>query len=273
MSEPAARPSDPYANYSTAASLGYTDPDAECAQAEAERRRIQGIVGTWEVIASPTPPLVASEEEEQREDVKPETGQKRPAGAVPDDDDDVRRFRLKRRTIGAGLGEIYDPAGGEGGGKEENASGAILSEGVSAGEVGADVVAPAGASQRPKWSARGWRRPRESGGGGAQSDEAAGEGGQGDVKQEAEEAEPSLALQVREESLTALLDAPIRRESTEPVKSEEPGGPVKTEESAESSVKIEEPSPVPAMEAPPAGGSLFRKRKLPAGGAARGRRT
>ncbi|PCH43356.1 hypothetical protein WOLCODRAFT_153407 [Wolfiporia cocos MD-104 SS10] len=101
--------SDPYANYSTAASLGYTNPDAEHAQAEAECRRTQGVVCVWEVVAPPTPPPPAApEEEEQGEDVKPEAGQKRASEAVPDDDgEDARRFRLKRRTVGAGPGEIY----------------------------------------------------------------------------------------------------------------------------------------------------------------------
>ncbi|PCH43369.1 hypothetical protein WOLCODRAFT_138298 [Wolfiporia cocos MD-104 SS10] len=98
---PASRPSDRYVNYSTAAPLRYTDPDAE-------RYYTQDVVGAWEVIASPSPPpLTAPEEEEQ---VKPETGQKHSAEAVRDDDgEDARRFRLKRRTVGADLGEIYDP--------------------------------------------------------------------------------------------------------------------------------------------------------------------
>ncbi|PCH40655.1 hypothetical protein WOLCODRAFT_29699, partial [Wolfiporia cocos MD-104 SS10] len=188
---PAPRPSDPYANYSTAASLGFTDPDAERAQAEAERRRTQGVVGTWEVVGSPTPPPLATpEEEEQGEDVKPEVGQKRPAETVQDDDgEDARRFRLKRRTVGAGLREIYDPGvipikvkkWEEKAEKAEGASSAGLGVSVPAGEARAEGGASAGASQRPKWSAMGWRRPGESGGSGAQTGKEVAEGGQGDV--------------------------------------------------------------------------------------------
>jgi WW domain-binding protein 4 len=48
------KPSDPWANYTTAASLGYTDPEEERMKAEAERRRTQGVAGEWEVVEQQT---------------------------------------------------------------------------------------------------------------------------------------------------------------------------------------------------------------------------
>ena len=47
--------SNPYDNYSTASSLGYTDPDLERANAEAERRKTQGVAGEWQVVATEEP--------------------------------------------------------------------------------------------------------------------------------------------------------------------------------------------------------------------------
>lgn len=41
-SKPVVKPSDPYANYSTAASLGHVDADAERKKVEAERRMKEG---------------------------------------------------------------------------------------------------------------------------------------------------------------------------------------------------------------------------------------
>ncbi|PCH35931.1 hypothetical protein WOLCODRAFT_20227 [Wolfiporia cocos MD-104 SS10] len=141
--------------------------------------------------------------------------------------------------------------------KGEGVSGAGLDVRVSAGE--GEVAASAGPSQRQRWSARGWKRPGESGDGGVQMGEEVGKGGQGDMKQEevkAEEVELESASQVKEELSIVPLDAPAKHESSE-AKSEEATETVKMEEAVEPSVKLEEPSPAPAMEALPVGGSLF----------------
>ncbi|KAI0762098.1 hypothetical protein BD413DRAFT_455420, partial [Trametes elegans] len=106
------KPTNPYANYTTAESLGYTDPDEERRKAEAERRQKEGVAGEWEVVeVAPAP----SEPEEQ-EDVKPSTsadsqtsaraGDKRPA-EQPVDEEDARGWKLRRKV--ARLGELYDP--------------------------------------------------------------------------------------------------------------------------------------------------------------------
>ena len=87
------KPSDPYANYSTAASLGYKDPDSE----EAQQRLHAGTPGVWTVVT----------EEKKEEKQEEKRGEKREA--AEGDEEDVRAFKLRRKTASVGLGEIYDP--------------------------------------------------------------------------------------------------------------------------------------------------------------------
>ncbi|KAJ8516076.1 hypothetical protein ONZ45_g6576 [Pleurotus djamor] len=94
---PPPKPSNPYANYSTAASLGFTDPDAEKLAAEVERRRTQGVVGDWEYVA---PQENAASSAEQEEPLKRE---------AEHSIDDERHFKIRKKTLNVGLGEIYDP--------------------------------------------------------------------------------------------------------------------------------------------------------------------
>ena len=91
------KPSDPYANYSTPASLGYRDPDAEAAQQKMEA----GTPGAWTVVTQST-----EGEEEKR------GGEKRRAaeGEEEEEEEDGRAFKLRKKTVEVGLGEIYDPA-------------------------------------------------------------------------------------------------------------------------------------------------------------------
>ncbi|PFH49783.1 hypothetical protein AMATHDRAFT_146880 [Amanita thiersii Skay4041] len=107
--KPAPKPSNPYANYSTAESLGYSDPDVEHAAAEAERRRTQGIAGEWQVVTPTTPPLPSSatdaDDQKATENIL-EIPEKRPADTLGDDD--ARHYKLRKKTT-TGLGEIYDP--------------------------------------------------------------------------------------------------------------------------------------------------------------------
>ncbi|CAA7261773.1 unnamed protein product [Cyclocybe aegerita] len=100
--------SNPFADYSTAASLGYTDPDAERIAAELEIRRSQGVAGEWQIL-TPPPPAGApwSETPESSSEATSDIGVKREAEAPPEDD--ARSFKLRKRTINTGLGEIYDP--------------------------------------------------------------------------------------------------------------------------------------------------------------------
>ncbi|KAI0085189.1 hypothetical protein BDY19DRAFT_860449, partial [Irpex rosettiformis] len=117
-SKPATKPSDPYTNYSTAASLGYVDPDAERRKIEAERRMKEGIVGEWEVVEVPstgTEGLGGGQEEGQvdgrdvaQTDAHTDTERKRQV-EVQADDDDIRPWKLRKKTLDIGFGEIYDP--------------------------------------------------------------------------------------------------------------------------------------------------------------------
>ncbi|GAA5966976.1 hypothetical protein JCM8115_003775 [Rhodotorula mucilaginosa] len=50
------KPADPYANYTTAANLGIRDEAAERAAAEAEQRRNEGVIGSWQKVVKPKPP-------------------------------------------------------------------------------------------------------------------------------------------------------------------------------------------------------------------------
>ncbi|EPT04517.1 hypothetical protein FOMPIDRAFT_10890, partial [Fomitopsis schrenkii] len=110
--KPVPKPSNPYANYTTAANLGITDPDEERRQAEAERRRTQGVAGDWEVISVIDPAAPVEEGAGHAEAVAhnsgPSLGVKREAEAIPEFED-TRTFKLRKKTVGVGLGEIYDP--------------------------------------------------------------------------------------------------------------------------------------------------------------------
>ena len=110
--KPAPKPSNPFANYTTAESLGYSDPDAERAAADAERRRTQGVAGEWQVVTLPPPPppplLQPTEEDAESSTVSPSIPLKREIDAHSDDDYD-RHSKLRKKTVHTGLGEIYDP--------------------------------------------------------------------------------------------------------------------------------------------------------------------
>lgn len=54
------KPADPYANYTTAASLGIRDEAAERAAAEAERRQNEGVIGEWQKVVKPRAPAPPS---------------------------------------------------------------------------------------------------------------------------------------------------------------------------------------------------------------------
>lgn len=103
----------PWANYSTAESLGLTDPDAERLANEAEIRRSQGTAGEWEVV-SVTPTPAPEPQDEGEEDVQPDvatSGEKRPADATGVDEEDTRSYKLRKKTLNPGglLGNVYDP--------------------------------------------------------------------------------------------------------------------------------------------------------------------
>ncbi|KAI6104075.1 hypothetical protein EDD16DRAFT_1714810 [Pisolithus croceorrhizus] len=98
------KPVNPFANYTTAAQLGITDPDVE----EAERRMGMGIPGQWTLSnsAEAKPPV-----DETATSSENAGGRKRlvfPA-ALDAEDGDVRAFKLRKKVVGPGVGGTYDP--------------------------------------------------------------------------------------------------------------------------------------------------------------------
>ena len=277
--KPVPKPSNPYANYTTAANLGITDPDEERRQAEAERRRTQGVAGDWEVV-SVIDPAAPAEGQGQTEPAVPEAGPsagvKREAEAIPEHED-TRRFKLRKKTLGVGLGEIYDP------GlipikvkkKEEPTSetplGASSAEaGQSAGSSSAVAATSSGtaATEKPRWSARGWNRPGEG-----KADEHS-----------ATKSEPSASTSPEptnsQETVKQALEPPPPPPQAPAQTMTNDDHPTTEGVAAKVEVKIEDPPVKVKLEADgataaaPAGGSMFRKRKLPAGGAgSRGKRS
>lgn len=118
--KPIAKPSNPYANYSSAASLGIIDPDVARAKAEAEMRRKEGAVGAWSYVPIEPSNTIANDEEMLEHGIKPdrdnEADTKNDESVAPgassttnDDEPDARSFKFRKRVVATGLGEIYDP--------------------------------------------------------------------------------------------------------------------------------------------------------------------
>jgi WW domain-binding protein 4 len=58
-------------------------------------------------VNPPQAEALAGEEEDEKPDVS--AGEKRPAETIVVDEEDTRSFKIRKRTLGTGLGEIYDP--------------------------------------------------------------------------------------------------------------------------------------------------------------------
>ncbi|KAF8629844.1 hypothetical protein AX15_003210 [Amanita polypyramis BW_CC] len=160
IQKPAVKPSNPFANYTTAESLGYKDPDAERVAAEADRRRMQGVIGDWQVVTpSPRPPTPSIEEENV--DPSVQIPAKREAEAHSDDDFD-RHSKLRKRTVHTGLGEVYDPGIIHIKVKKKESAPSIIEpkdEASSVVKLGDEGPKPAGPH---KWVKVQWERPEES---------------------------------------------------------------------------------------------------------------
>lgn len=235
------KPSNPYANYTTAESLGYSDPDAERIKAEIERKQTQGVAGDWEILPVAPPPVASTSALDTPVDAKPDiddkstavAGVKREAEVPVEDDDDSRAWKLRKKT--ARLGDIYDP------GdipiklkpkKREEAP--IFTNGVVPMDLNI-ASGPSAATDVPKWTKLEWRK---------------------------------------------VGDAPSAATSTEATPVLDPIPPAQSETNPEpflSEAVKSEPAPVKLEDAPPpsdaGGGGLFKKRKVRGGATvARGRR-
>ncbi|KAI6136488.1 hypothetical protein F5141DRAFT_1074977 [Pisolithus sp. B1] len=98
------KPVNPFANYTTAAQLGITDPDVE----EAERRMGMGIPGRWTLSNSTEAKPPVDETATSSDNAE---GRKRSvfAAALDAEDGDVRAFKLRKKVVGPGVGDTYDP--------------------------------------------------------------------------------------------------------------------------------------------------------------------
>lgn len=211
---------------------------------------MQGVAGEWEVVSVSEPSGPTNPEPAEASVISEGESSRKREAEQPPDEEDSRTFKLRRKKLGAGLGEIYDP------GlipikikKKEESEDALMLSNLQSQSAGTDADG-ASASEKPKWSSRGWNRPGES----KERIQSAPteEGGDGSAEPEAEQGE-NPGLQVKQEPAEPLT-APSEQNAMVP----------KTEDIP---VKVDadrnEASPLAA-------GGLFRKRKLPAGG--RGRR-
>ncbi|KAF9464951.1 hypothetical protein BDZ94DRAFT_1254931 [Collybia nuda] len=229
--KPTPKPSNPFANYSTAASLGYQDNDHY--STEAERRRTQGVVGDWELVAKSLAPSPAVDIDSFESEVDKRV--KRAAETIMDEED-VRQFKLRKKTMTSE--EIYDPG-----------SIPIKLKKEEPVEPFPVVMPPPSLETRtktstPKWTTVQWKRPGET-----------------TQEEHREQAAIPLEPSIKTEEQTGYNDS--RDHIPPPVAITEP-----TIEA--STIKIEGFSPAPA-ETVSSSGSIFRKRKILVGGN-RGRR-
>ncbi|KZT58923.1 hypothetical protein CALCODRAFT_494413 [Calocera cornea HHB12733] len=98
-----------WANYSTAASLGYTDPDVERALLEAQMRQNEGVVGEWQVVTPDLATLAANAKAAQLAPGEQEAVVQEKRARSQEDDEDGRGYKVRKKTAAVGLGELWDP--------------------------------------------------------------------------------------------------------------------------------------------------------------------
>lgn len=257
--------------------MGITDPDEERMKVEMERRRTQGVVGDWETVAPPPPPLPTDVQELKEEDSKDGVladvlPQKREAEAPLEDEEDGRTFKFRKRTLGAGLGEIWDPGDipiklkskpkSEAGdsaasiSEESTSKDELASKSLDSRAVEQKPLSPTG--EKPKWQPMAWKRATkpvvgeemETSKETRKSNDKPQSGADPSIKDE-----PSSIPNIE----SNLPCAQLLENEVHPKLETENGATVPVEPT----VKVEE-SAAPAT-AEPTGG-LFRKRKVPAGG-------
>ncbi|KAJ3999613.1 hypothetical protein F5050DRAFT_1736690 [Lentinula boryana] len=252
------KPSNPFTNYSTAASLGYIDPDVERAVAEAALHQSQGVAGEWQVVETVTAPTSMTPE---GDDATLTTSAlddgahslKRLADQQPED---VRNFKIRRKILGAGLGEIYDP----GEIKLKPRKEVKVEEEVKVKSEPAAPEASLENEQKPKWVAVKWKRATTS------DATPASDGAQATSKDTVNEAagpplssDNSATVKLESEDTSSRDNSPVVK--TEPTPTDEILPKTESEEAEPSTLSIAEPVP-----------SMFRKRKVASGSGSRVKR-
>lgn len=281
------KPASPFSNYSTAQSLGYTDPDAERLAIEDQRRRTQGVVGDWETVAPPPPPLPGEvdEEADSKDAVADEiSSKKRQVDESAGSTDDVRRFKVRKRTLAPGLEDLWDPGdipiklksdkadGSVQKGTEtapphaaENSTDQTTDQNASNPSKSADIE-----STKPKWTPKGWKRATTATEDESETNNSNDQTIRDTTQQEVQiaivetvpdsseiEPDPSIALQSQDLAQSTSIKSGSSSTETADIKQE---------------ANVKEPSftlPLGSSGDTPTGG-MFRKRKIPAGN--RGRR-
>ena len=274
---PPQKPSDPYTNYTTAASLGISDPDVDRLIEEANVRKSEGRAGDWVAVVPPPPPLpqlgdspVPSATGSVKLEQDDSVGEVRKRMEEPEDEDDTRRYKMRKKTVSVGLGEIYDPgvirvkprvqrlveeestAIAVAASKQPPASGPVLGGDVSQANIPSKIpdTLP-GATEKPLWTRREWKWA-----------------GEDSVIQEKNS---STACPQSEDALIdekQKVDTPSEASGNE-VKKE---GPYTGDALPDTDEKVKEETTDPEpLFVESSTGSLFRKRKVPAG-SSRGRR-
>ncbi|KAF9527296.1 hypothetical protein CPB83DRAFT_399937 [Crepidotus variabilis] len=244
--KPIAKSSNPYANYSTAESLGYTDPDAERLAAELEARRTQGVAGQWETVEMTPQPIATDQEEEA-------IGFKRAADGPPPEED-MRSYKLQKKTL-QGLGDVYDPDAIPIKIKKREPP---PEEPAPSSSTTGPSSEPLALTSMPKFTAIQLKKPEDgptNAGGSTMSS-----GASKWAKPQWSEPLPDLKLEERKTIFGEQQD----NDSALPDEVQD----MKSEVKLEPDVKIEDSATEPL---PPSGGALFKKRRAPAN-AGRGRR-
>lgn len=175
---------------------------------------MEGVAGDWQLL----PPVPSSSSSVS------DSGLKREA-ETPIDEEDNRQFKLRKKTLGVGLGEIYDPGVIPIKLKKKDESPVV--------DAGSTSSQP---TEIPKWTKVQWKRPGDG------------------IKEE--------AISTTESSKTedGVSQAPI----VKPVDHERPVPESLISPKTERPVKLE--VDVTPNQTSTEGGSMFRKRKTPAGG-------
>ena len=260
------KPSNPFANYSTAESLGYTDPDADRIADELKQRQSQGVAGEWEIVTLPTQTSTSSTPGELVD-----IGVKRAADAALPDEEDSRSFKLRKKTL-TGFGEIYDPGFIPIKPKKKEEDSCTTSP-TSTPQISASPSAHP--TQLPKWKSLQLKGT------------AAGEQQNKEADDEKPDVKPDIAVEHGPLLSTSALAPHASKwvksqwsSTSEPTKMEDISplfsgvGEAKSENVVPSDAKIEETLPDVSssnLDVGSSAGSLFRKRKAPVG-AGRGRR-
>ena len=258
--QPPPKPSNPYANYTTAAQLGFSDPDVERLAAERAVRQSQGVAGEWEVVAPA--PLANAAEPSEEEEVKPDVegssatpiGEKRPA----DDSESIHDFRFRKKRITTGLGEIYDPGVIKVKKREEPKK---EPSPAAAAEDSSSVAS----QQPPKWTPVQLKRLGDTADGVVKTEPK----GTDTESLAQEDSTKSTTLKWTKSSWGAATQYP-KPEDAAPVKEEESVPTPPTLDPSDVKDEVPEASlPPPPADVP---GPVFKKRKVPPSTAGKGRR-